>query len=158
VTARYRFLTTWVLEAARADVWAEIHAVETWPSWWRGVEVVEKVAPGDAHGIGTVYRHRWRSRLPYTVEFELRTTRVERPFALEGVARGELEGTGRWRFYEEAGTTAVTYEWDVRTTRPWMNALAPVGRPVFAWSHDVVMRWGGECLARRLGTRLLASS
>jgi hypothetical protein len=39
-----------------------------------------------------------------------------------------------------------------------MNTLAPVGRPVFVWSHNVVMRWGGESLARRLGVRLLASS
>jgi hypothetical protein len=158
VTARYRFLTTWVLDAPRRDVWAELEAVERWPAWWRGVEVVEKLAPGDERGVGAVYGHRWRSRLPYTVAFEMRTTRVEPPFALEGVARGELEGVGRWRLYEEDGATAVTYEWDVRTTRPWMNAIAPVARPAFRWSHDDVMRRGGECLARRLGVRLLAAS
>jgi hypothetical protein len=37
-----------------------------------------------------------------------------------------------------------------------MNRLAPLARPVFGWNHDVVMRWGGEGLARRLGGRLLA--
>jgi hypothetical protein len=37
-----------------------------------------------------------------------------------------------------------------------MNLLAPLARPVFAWNHDVVMRWGGEGLARLLGTRLVA--
>ena len=158
MTARYRFLTTWVLEAPREDVWSVIQAVEEWPSWWRGVEVVERLEEGDERGLGSVYRHRWRSRLPYTVRFDIRTTRVEPPFALEGEARGELEGTGRWRFYEEDTTTVVTYEWDVVTKRPWMNALAPVGRPVFVWSHNVVMRWGGESLARRLGARLLAAS
>ena len=36
-----------------------------------------------------------------------------------------------------------------------MNALGPVARPVFEYNHDVVMRWGGEGLARRLGVRLL---
>jgi hypothetical protein len=66
-----------------------------------------------------------------------------------------LVGRGRWRFHEGAAT-AVTYEWVVQTTRPWMNALAPVGRPIFTWSHTVVMRWGGESIARRLGARLLA--
>ena len=53
--------------------------------------------------------------------------------------------------------TAVTYEWNVGTTKPWMNALGPVARPVFEYNHDVVMRWGGEGLARRVGGRLLAS-
>jgi hypothetical protein len=151
----YRFLTTWYLDAPREDVYDAIHAVERWPEWWRGVESVEKLDAGDGDGVGSVYRHRWRSVLPYTVGFDIRTTRVERPLLLEGEARGELAGVGRWRFYE-GDETAVTYEWAVRTTRPWMNAVAPVARPVFVWSHNTVMRWGGESLARLLGVRLLA--
>ena len=153
--AAYRFLTTWILDAPRADVWDAIHAVERWPAWWRGVEAVEQLASGEPDGIGSVYRHRWRSVLPYTVTFDMETLAVEPPRLLEGRATGELEGIGRWRFHEGAAT-AVTYEWAVQTTRPWMNALAPVGRPVFVWSHNAVMRWGGECLARRLGVQLLA--
>ncbi len=155
--ASYRFLTTWVVDAPREDVWEVLYEIERWPEWWRGVEVVEKLADGDDEGRGSVYRHRWRSVLPYRVGFEMRTTRIERPLVLEGEARGELEGIGRWRLHE-GEATAVTYEWVVRTTRAWMNALAPFGRPVFVWSHNVVMRWGGECLARRLGVRLLTQS
>ena len=155
MSARYRFLTTWIVDAPREAVWEVISEVEEWPCWWRGVEVVEKIEHGDERGVGSVYRHRWRSRMPYTVGFEMRTTRIERPFALEGEARGELEGVGRWRLYE-GDATAVTYEWIVRTTQPWMNAVAPVGRPVFIWSHNLVMRWGGEGLAHLLGARLLA--
>ena len=64
-------------------------------------------------------------------------------------ASGELEGTGRWRLYEGQGTAAV-YEWNVRTTRRWMNVLGPVARP------DLVMRQGATGIARRLGVRLLA--
>jgi hypothetical protein len=51
----------------------------------------------------------------------------------------------------------VVYDWRVRSTKPWMNLLAPVARPVFEHNHDVVMRWGGEGLARRLGVELLAA-
>jgi hypothetical protein len=71
------------------------------------------------------------------------------------VADGELAGTGRWRFFD-GRDTAVTYEWNVRTTRPWMNVLAPVARPVFRWNHNVVMHQGGQGLADLLGARLLA--
>jgi hypothetical protein len=65
---------------------------------------------------------------------------------MEGRADGELRGTGRWRLFEQDGVTAVLYEWDVETTRAWMNAIGPLARPVFNWNHDVVMRWGGRLL------------
>ena len=89
----------------------------------------------------------WKSLLPYRVEFEVTTTRVERPHLLEGDAVGELAGVGRWRLYEQDGVTAVLYEWNVSTTKAWMNLLAPIARPVFEWNHDWVMARGGEGIA-----------
>ncbi|HYH60778.1 MAG TPA: hypothetical protein VD766_02830, partial [Solirubrobacterales bacterium] len=93
--------------------------------------------------------------IPYTVRFEIVSTVVERPYRLGGKASGELEGTGMWRFFEDGETTAVVYDWDVRTTKPWMNLLAPIAKPLFRWNHDWVMRNGGEGLAWKLGARLL---
>jgi uncharacterized protein YndB with AHSA1/START domain len=154
--SEYRFLTTWLLEAPIESVWGPIKDSMRWPEWWKGVERVEKVEEGDDDGVGALERYTWKSLLPYTLEFESRTTRVERPHLIEGAAQGELTGTGRWRLFEHEGVTAVTYEWNVRTTRAWMNAIAPIARPVFAWNHDYVMRAGGEGLARLLGARLLA--
>jgi hypothetical protein len=155
--AGYRFLTTWLLAAERERVWDAIHATERWPEWWRGVVRVTEVRPGNGDGVGAVYDHEWRSFLPYPVRFRVETTRVERCHLIEGRADGELRGAGRWRLWSEGDATAVTYEWDVETTRPWMNAVAPLARPVFEWNHDWVMRRGGEGLARRLGVDLLAA-
>ena len=129
---------------------------ERWPSWWRGVESVVKLEEGDEEGVGSLGRYVWKSRLPYRLEFETRTTRVERPYLLEGEADGELAGTGVWRVFEQDGVTAVVYDWNVRTTAAWMNIFAPVARPFFRWNHDVVMHWGGEGLSKLLGSRLLA--
>jgi uncharacterized protein YndB with AHSA1/START domain len=155
--AEYAFLTTWLLESPRQPVWEAIHDQARWPQWWRGVEVAEELSrPPDGGDIGTVARMVWRSLLPYRVEFEVTTTRVEHPHLLEGRAVGGLEGVGRWRLYEQAGVTAVLYEWNVRTTKPWMNRLAPLLRPVFEWNHDWVMARGGEGIAKLLGCRLLA--
>src|SRR2546426_8688022 len=156
--AEYRFLTAWLLEAPIDPVWAAIKDSARWPEWWKGVERVEKLEDGDADGVGKLERYTWKSLLPYELEFESRTTRSERPHLLEGAAQGELTGTGRWRFFEQGGVTAVTYEWNVRTTRPWMNAIAQIARPVFAWNHDYVMRAGGEGLARLLRVPLPAHS
>jgi hypothetical protein len=74
-----------------------------------------------------------------------------------GEAAGELTGTGHWRLFEQDGVTAVTYDWRVRTTKAWMNALAPLARPVFEYNHNIVMGWGGQGLAQRLGCNLLAA-
>ena len=154
---RYDFLTTWVLEAPRERVWDAIWDSQRWPEWWRGVERVVELEPGDERGLGQRSRLTWRSRLPYEVDFEVRTVRVERPHLLEGEATGELAGLGRWRLFAEDSATAVVYEWRVGTTKRWMNALAPLARPAFAWNHDWVMRNGGRGLAGLLGCRLLAS-
>ena len=153
--ANYSFLTTWILDAPREAVWDAIYEIERWPEWWRGVRRVEQVGPGDADGIGARYRHEWRSVIPYPVRFEARITRIEPRDLIEADAHGELAGTGRWRFFGHRETT-VTYEWNVRTTKPWMNVAAPLARPIFRWNHNVVMHQGGEGLAALLGARLLA--
>jgi uncharacterized protein YndB with AHSA1/START domain len=154
---RYRFLTTWMLEAPREDVFQALWDSESWPSWWRGVESVLKTEQGDDEGVGSLGHYVWKSKLPYRLKFEMRTTIVDRPRYMEGAADGELAGTGRWRLFEDGGLTAVVYDWDVRTTAPWMNLLAPIARPIFAWNHDYVMRAGGEGLARHLRARLVAA-
>jgi hypothetical protein len=156
--AEYAFLTTWLLESPREPVWEALHDQASWPSWWRGVEEAEELRrPPGGEDVGSVARMVWKSLLPYRVEFEVTTTRVERPHLLEGSAVGELVGVGRWRLYEQDGVTAVLYEWNVKTTKRWMNLFAPLLRPAFEWNHDWVMARGGEGIAKLLGCRLLAT-
>ncbi len=149
--AEYRFLTTWLVDAPLEQVWDAVHDIELWPEWWRGVRSVTKVRE-------RVFDHVWRSRVPYPVRFRVEVDTIERPHLIEARADGELRGTGTWRLYQGQDGTAATYDWRVTTTRGWMNAVAPIGRPLFAWNHHVVMRWGGEGLARRLDATLLAQS
>jgi uncharacterized protein YndB with AHSA1/START domain len=155
--ADYAFLTTWLLESPCEPVWEAVYDQARWPQWWRGVEEAEEVRGGEENGVGTVSRLVWKSLLPYRVEFEVTTTQVEPLRLLEADAVGELSGVGRWRFYEQEGITAVLYEWNVATSKAWMNLLAPVARPIFEWNHDWVMARGGEGIARLLGCRLLAN-
>ena len=156
--AEYSFLTTWLLEAERERVWEEIYDQKSWPSWWRGVEDVVELDPGRDDGVDSRSRMTWKSFLPYELVFETHTTLVERPFQIEAQVDGELAGSGRWRLYEQHGITAAVYDWNVRTTRAWMNLLAPIARPVFRWNHDWVMARGSEGIAQRLGCRLIAST
>jgi uncharacterized protein YndB with AHSA1/START domain len=154
--AEYRFLTTWLLESPLEPVWDAIYESERWPEWWQGVLEADKLEEGDESGVGQYGRYVWKSKLPYRLEFFVRTTKVEKPHLLEGNAEGELAGVGRWRLFEQGGVTAALYEWNVRTTRAWMNLLSPVARPIFAVNHDYVMRNGAHGLAKLLGVPLLA--
>jgi polyketide cyclase/dehydrase/lipid transport protein len=154
---RYQFLTTWLLETSRAAAWEVLQDPLRWPEWWRGVQRVGELDGGDGRRVGSRYRIAWRSRVPYELEFEFVVRRVDEPCCMEGEAVGDLSGTGVWRLFEQGSVTAVVYDWDVTTSKRWMNVLGPVARPVFEHNHDVVMRWGGEGLARRLGAKLLAA-
>jgi uncharacterized protein YndB with AHSA1/START domain len=156
--ARYRFLSTWLLDAPAESAWDAIYDTDAWPEWWPGVRRVDELVARGEDGAGGISRFTFRSVLPYDLVFEMRSVRVERPRLLEGTASGELAGVGRWRFFVQDGVTAVVYEWNVETTVRWMNVLAPLGGPLFEWNHDRIMRAGGEGLAKLLGARLLAAS
>jgi hypothetical protein len=149
--ANYHFETVWHIAAPLPDVWDAILETEAWPSWWQGVQSVVLLTPGDAQGIGSRRRFVWRSKLPYTLAFDMEVTRIEPMSRIEGRASGELEGTGVWRIEDTGAHIRVQYDWDVRTTRWWMNLLAPIARPFFAWNHDYVMNNGREGLQRLLG-------
>jgi hypothetical protein len=149
--ATYKFVTIWPVDAPLENVWNEILHSEFWPAWWKGVENVVELKRGNKSGVGSVRRYTWKSRLPYRLTFDLETMRVEPMSLIDGVATGELEGRGLWRFFADgSGTVVVRYDWQVRTTKLWMNLLSPLARPLFKWNHDVVMGWGAEGLKKRL--------
>ena len=149
--SNYAFVTNWDFDAPLDHVWELIEAADKWPEWWKGVLSVTEISPGDENGIGSIRRTAWKSALPYKLEFDTELLRIERHRLIEARAFGELEGLGLWQF--EALTqnrTYVRYDWTVKTTKAWMNILAPVAKPFFRWNHDTIMRWGEEGLRRRL--------
>lgn len=155
---QYHLITLWQLDAPLESVWNAIFHAEDWPNWWKGVECVEIIEPGDASGLGARQRYIWKSALPYRLTFVTCVTRVVPLHLLEGSVSGELEGIGRWYFDRQANLTMVHFDWRVRTTQLWMNLLAPLARPVFRWNHDALMRAGGTGLARHLNTRLRSNA
>src|SRR5208282_1109526 len=152
-STQYHLTTLWQFEAPLEAVWDAILHAEAWPSWWTGVERVVTLEHGDASGLGTRRRCICKSVLPYRLSFVTCVTRVEPLHLLEGRVDGELEGIGRCYFGCKEGVTTVRYDWQVRTTRWWMNLLAPLARPLFRWNHDAIMHAGGVGLARRLQVR-----
>jgi hypothetical protein len=146
----YNFVTVWRVKAPIETVWNEIYHSSDWPTWWKGVESVVEVRKGEEHGVGSIHRYTWKSKLPYRLRFDMQTVRVEPPRLLEGIAVGELQGRGLWQLSTEDNETIVRYDWNVVTTKRWMNLLSPIARRLFEWNHNVVMNWGAEGLEKRL--------
>jgi uncharacterized protein YndB with AHSA1/START domain len=157
-SAAYAFTSNWLVAAPIQTVWDAIYDAERWPRWWPYVASVEDLRPGDADGLNSLRRYTWTTRLPYRFVFDSRVTKVEPPRVLEAAVTGQLNGTGRWTLSRDGTGTQVRYDWNVSTAVEWMNALAPIARPAFAWNHDAVMRGGAEGLARLLGVGVYVRS
>lgn len=148
----YQFVTIWNIDASVERVWETIENVDAWPEWWKGVLSVSELKKGDESGVGSIRRTVWRSALPYRLEFDSEVVRVDKHKLIEARAFGELDGNGLWQFEAvNLDRTRVRYDWRVRTTKAWMNLLAPIAGPFFRWNHDTIMRWGEEGLKTRLG-------
>ncbi len=153
VMSDYEFVSVWTIAAPIDSVWDAIKRSEDWPAWWKGVLSVIELKPGDVDGIGAVHRSTWKSALPYTLEFDSEVVRMEKQRLIEARAFGELDGRGVWRFEQTETGTRVQYDWTVKTTKAWMNLIAPIAKPLFKWSHDIIMNWGEEGLRKLLTSR-----
>jgi hypothetical protein len=151
----YYFETTWRINAPLQDVWEAVYHSEDWPNWWKGVTEVQVLETG-TDGVGGLRRITWQSFLPYALVINVRSTRVVPLQLLDGDISGELVGTGKWTLSQEQDISVVRFEERVRTTKRWMRLLAPLARPIFRWNHHMVMKWGGECLAKKLGATLVS--
>jgi len=147
---QFDLITEWRFDQPIARVWKYLHEVRHWPEWWSSVLLVEQIEDGDDAGVGAVNRFVWKTALPYRITFNMRVARVEPMNLIEAWSVGDLDGRGLWNLREAAGVTHVCYRWTVDVKKPWMQALAPLLRPVFAWNHNRVMERGRVGLASAL--------
>jgi uncharacterized protein YndB with AHSA1/START domain len=152
--ANYRFVTTMELAVPRERVWPEVSHPDRWATWWPGLVAVRELEPADQGGRGALLEFVFKSVLPYTLSFRGRITRIESPRRMDIEAVGELEGVAEYELEDRGEATKMTLTWTVRTTKTWMNVLAPIARPFFSWNHDILMKAGARGLARALGTEV----
>lgn len=146
----FEFVTDWHINAPLPLVWNAILRTDRWPTWWRGVDSVTQLKKGRSNGLGFVYHYAMRGALPYRLHYNMESVAIDPLHSIDGRVSGEVEGFGRWNFFTDGAGTKVRYIWNIRLTSTALRLLSIIGRSVFAWNHDVVMRKGGIGLASYL--------
>lgn len=149
VPAPYAFRSVFVLQAAPRDVFDAVLRPDRWLRDLAHVRALQRLEP--SQGQGPRYGTTIAAAAGYRLRFELAVVELRAPELIVWRAAGDLAGHGSWRLAPAGAGTRVTSIADLRTTRRWMNLLAPIARPLFVRNHDLVMRAGVDALAAHLG-------
>jgi hypothetical protein len=142
----YHFKTEWQFRAPLERVWTVVLDIENYPPWWKNFRRVRLIR-GDGKSVGSVIACEVRGSLPYSLTYQLEVLEATRLTHILLRSAGDLVGTGRWEFSEPApGTSQAVYYWDVSTTNPILNLVAPLARRALARNHERVMANGYAAL------------
>lgn len=142
---RYRFRSTWWLDAPSAEVRAALADVAGYPVWWQGITAGPQVSEAD--GWITV-----RGALPYGIT--VRLTQIPAPDGvLAARIRGDLEGWSAWHLRPEEQGTRVLFRQRVVVRQRMLRAASPLFRPALAANHALVLRRGEAGLRRHLAAQ-----
>ena len=133
----YHFSEQWTIPGFTPEQVYEVLAnAALVTDWWSGVYLeVEPLGHYTRPVVGGKVRTKARGWLPYTLDFTLKATRLERDRVVEVRARGDFDGIWRATLIREAGGTRVELDWRVYVNKPLIRLLSPLLRPLFAWNH-----------------------
>ena len=142
----YHFVTDWRFRATLEKVWTVVLDIERYPGWWTNFRRV-KITRGDGKSIGSVIECEVRGSLPYSLNYALEVLEATQHRYILLRSTGDLVGSGRWEFSEaDPGSVKAVYYWDVATTNPILNLVAPLAKGALARNHERVMANGYAAL------------
>lgn len=145
MASEYVFVDEWDVDAPIEAVYETMVDARTYPDWWLPVY-------GSVEGDRRETRHRFKGRLPYTLDMHAVLVEEDPPRRFDVEVDGDLRGHGTWTFTEREGKTHVRWDWRVYADRPLLRYLTPVLKPLFRWNHSWAVaraREGLEPFARR---------
>jgi hypothetical protein len=146
VPETYHFVTDWRFRAPLQKVWSVVLDIERYPDWWKNFRRV-KITRGDGKSVGSVIECEVRGSLPYSLKYALEVWEADEYRQILLRSTGDLVGSGRWEFSEaEPSIVKAIYSWDVATTNPILNLVAPLAKRALARNHERVMANGYAAL------------
>jgi len=143
---RYRFRSTWHLDAHPDRVYAALRDVDAYPQWWPQVRAVRQL--DDSSGELTC-----RSLLPYDLTFVIRRE-IEDPVdrVLRAEMDGDLAGSSQWTVQPDGSGAVAVFDEDVVVRRALIKAAGRVARPALSFNHGLMMRSGEKGLRSHLAS------
>ncbi len=143
----YSFTTSFVINSSLPAVWKTLLDFPQWKSWWPGVKSLsvsaKKLSPILHLRIGFPF---------YSLALNLQITHIDTKKVIAFTTSGDLIGNGMFILNTKGESTEVIFDWNVATPKLWMNIVGALAKPIFEFSHNVVMRWFVEGLAKQLRT------
>lgn len=150
-TSDYHFITHWHVEATAEEVYDIISNAdklsEWWPSVYLSVKTVEKGGEGGINKLVSLYTKGW---LPYTLKWQFRVIKIQRPTTLAIEAIGDFVGTGTWTITPADSGCSITYDWQIEAKKPLLRRLSGLLKPIFSANHHWAMARGEESLKLEL--------
>jgi len=150
-TNDYHFVTTWRVQGTTGEVADVLREPLDLVRWWPSVYLsATEIDPPDERGLNQRVVLHTKGWLPYTLRWTLTIIEpmTEKGFAL--AAAGDLNGTGRWTFTTDGPEVVISYDWRVRATKPLLQRLSWLLKPVFSANHRWAMARGEESLRLEL--------
>jgi hypothetical protein len=151
VSEPYHFVTEWRFRAPLPRVWEVVLDIERYPGWWKNFRRVT-ITRGDGRSIGSVIECEVRGSLPYSLRYSLEVMEADQYRHILLRSTGDLVGTGRWEFSGGDPEARAVYYWDVATTNPILNLMAPLAKGALARNHERVMANGYAALRPHVET------
>jgi hypothetical protein len=149
----YHFITYWRVPGTVEEVAAVLADERELPRWWPSVYLtVQRLAPGDEHGLHKEVALHTKGWLPYTLNWAFRVSEVH-PNGFTLQARGDFVGRGIWTFVPDGSDVIVVYDWKIRVDKPLLSNLSFILKPVFEANHRWAMARGEESLKLELARR-----
>jgi carbon monoxide dehydrogenase subunit G len=153
---RYVVEDTWTVPCELDVAWGMVEDVAAWPRWWPDYRRVERLSPGDEHGVGARWRAGVRADLPYTLDFVFTVVAREPPRYVRTRVEGFFSGDIDWRLEPDGAGTRLTLSERTETRWPLINLVARLGgRRLLEANHRAAMRRGEEGLRAILATGYL---
>lgn len=151
----YHFITNWQVDATPTEIYEIISNSKNLTNWWGSVyldlKVLEEGGEGGLSKLVELYTKGW---LPYTLRWQFRVIRIDKPQIIEIQAIGDFAGRGIWKFEQtNDGKCNITYDWKITAEKPFLKKMSFVLKPIFSANHLWAMRKGEESLKLEIRRR-----
>jgi hypothetical protein len=136
----------YVLDVTPETVWTAMSDVDQYQRWWPWLARFD----GTALETGQRWHCVVQPPLPYRVSFTVILEQVDTAVTAAATLRGDIVGEARIDLVGNGASSELRLRSSLAPSRPALQALAAVARPVVTFGHNWVLDTGARQFADRM--------